>query len=99
MQTIDILSKVVIPILSILITTFLVPYIKEKTSKEQRETALILVQAAVMAAEQIFQEKGKGKEKKEYVLEFLQKRGLKITEAELDVLIEAAVKEMQIQIE
>ena len=64
MQTIDILSKVVIPILSILITTFLVPYIKEKTSKEQRETALILVQAAVMAAEQIFQEQGKGKEKR-----------------------------------
>lgn len=99
MQTIDILSKVVIPMLSILITTFLVPYIKEKTSKEQRETALILVQAAVMAAEQIFKEQGKGKEKKEFVLEFLQSRGLKITEVELDVLIEAAVKEMKIQIE
>lgn len=97
MQTIDILSKVVIPILSILITTFLVPYIREKTSKEQRETALILVQAAVMAAEQIFNQKGQGQEKKIFVLNFLKDRGLKITEAELDVLIEASVKELNLQ--
>lgn len=95
---IELIAKGLLPILTVVISYFLIPFLKEKTTKEQRETALILVQAAVMAAEQIFSDRGKGLEKKEYVFKFLNDRGLKITEAELDVLIEAAVKEMKMQI-
>ena len=41
-----------------------VPYLKSKTSKEQRETIMFWVSVAVSAAEQIFNERGMGAEKK-----------------------------------
>ena len=93
------IGTAIITILAALVVNFLIPYIKAKTTKEQRETAVILVRAAVLAAEQIFNKTGQGQEKKIYVLNFLQSRGLKITEAELDVLIEAAVKEFNMRID
>lgn len=86
----------IITILAALITTFVIPYIKEKTSKEQREKAIILSQAAVMAAEQIFTQQGQGQEKKTFVVNFLNDRGLAISEKEIDILIEAAVKELKL---
>ena len=93
------IGTAIITILAALVVNFLIPYIKAKTTKEQRETAVILVKAAVIAAEQIFNKSGQGQEKKIYVLNFLQSRGLKITEVELDVLIEAAVKEFNMRID
>ena len=54
------------------------------------------VTVAVGAAEQIYKEKGQGKEKKEYVVEFLDSIGVKLTIEELNVLIESAVKELNI---
>lgn len=79
------------------ITTYIiVPYFKSKTTKEQRENIYFWVKVAVTAAEQIYREKGQGKIKKEYVVDFLTTRGIDITIQELDVLIEAAVKELNL---
>jgi ribosome-interacting GTPase 1 len=50
----------------------------------------------VRAAEQIFFGAGKGEEKKKYVLEYLEKRGIKLTKEDLEVMIEAAVKELKL---
>ncbi len=44
----------------------------------------------------IYKEAGQGKLKKEYVIDFLTSKGISITMQELDVLIEAAVKELNI---
>ena len=48
-----------------------------------------------MVAEQIYRESGMGKEKKAFVLEFLEQKGLKIDLASIDNLIEAAVLELK----
>ncbi len=44
----------------------------------------------------IYKEKGQGKLKKEYVIDFLTSKGIRLTIQELDTLIEAAVLELNI---
>lgn len=85
----------VIGLASLAITTFLIPYIKSKTSHSQQQTLAVLVQTAVQAAEQIYKGTGLGEQKKEWVIQFLQEKGIHIDTAavwaEVDALIEAAV--------
>lgn len=95
-MNIDIIVKVLIPILGAILTYLIVPFLKSKTTKEQRDNIYFWVKIAVGAAEQIYAEKGQGKLKKEYVVDFLVNKGVKITIQELDVLIEAAVKELNL---
>lgn len=93
---VDLIVKIIIPILGAILTYFLIPLVKSNTTEKQREDVYFWVKMAVQSAEMIFAEKGQGKLKKEYVLEFLNNRGVDITAYELDVLIEAAVKELNI---
>lgn len=86
----------VISILGVIITYMVVPFLKSKTSKEQRETIMFWVSVAVSAAEQIFNERGMGEEKKKFVVGFLVEKGIKVSLDELDVLIESAVKELNL---
>lgn len=86
----------VVSILGAIITYMVVPFLKSKTSKEQRETIMFWVSVAVSAAEQIFNERGMGEEKKKFVVEFLVEQGIKVNPDELDVLIESAVKELNL---
>ncbi|WP_425447715.1 phage holin, LLH family [Dethiothermospora halolimnae] len=79
----------VITILGAIFTCVLVPYLKEKRAYKW-------VVKAVYAAEQIFKGSGLGEKKKEYVLEFLEDKGIKINEDQLDILIEAAVGKLNL---
>ncbi len=83
-MNIDIIVKVIIPILGVIITYLIVPFIRQKTTKEQRENIYFWVRVAVQAAEMIYKEKGQGKLKKEYVIDFLVSKGINITIQELD---------------
>lgn len=87
--------KVIISVSVALITTFLIPFIKSQTKTKQQEEILKIVQVAVQAAEQTL--KG-GEVKKEDVLRFmtdwLAKRGITISDEQLDKLIESAVYAM-----
>lgn len=85
---------VVLSIVSVLVSGLLIPYIKSKTKKEDREYILSLVEIAVNAAEQIYRESGMGKEKKQYVLNYLESKNIKVSMLELDGLIEASVMEI-----
>lgn len=84
----------VIALAAALITAFAIPWIKSKTASAQREEIEIWVKTAVTAAEQIFTESGMGREKKAYVLKFLEEKNLKIDEESVDLMIESAVKNM-----
>ena len=95
-MNIDIIVKVIIPILGAILTYLIVPLILQKTTKQQRENVYFWVTVAVQAAEMIYKEKGQGKLKKEYVVDFLVSKGINITIQELDVLIEAAVQELNL---
>lgn len=93
------LVKIILAIISLLgtiVTVVLVPYIKSKTTAEQRENMYTLVMLAVQAAEQIFNKPGSGRQKKEYVINYLYSRGIKLTVEDIDLLIEAAVKELNL---
>ncbi len=84
----------VIALVAALVTAFVIPWVKSKTTAAQREEINSWVKIAVTAAEQIYSGVGKGKEKKAYVLKFLEEKNLKIDEKSVDLMIESAVKNM-----
>ena len=84
----------VIALAAALVTAFVIPWIKSKTTAAQREEINSWVKIAVTAAEQIYSGVGKGKEKKKYVLDFLAEKNLKIDEESVDLMIESAVRNM-----
>lgn len=86
----------VLGLLSAIVTGILIPYIKSKTTETQRGNIYALVTLAVQAAEQIYFKPGQGEKKKEYVINYLSSRGIKLTVEDLNVFIEAAVKELNI---
>ena len=93
---VDLIIKIIIPTLGALVTYILIPLIKEKTTKEQRDNIYFWVKVAVSAAEMIYDKKGQGVLKKDYVVDFLMSKGINITSEELDILIESAVKEFNL---
>lgn len=88
------LGTIIIALLGAIVTYIVIPYIKERTTKDQMENLMFWVKIAVGAAEQIYKDKGQGALKKEYVIKFLHDKGIKITEEQIDLLIEAAVFEL-----
>lgn len=91
------IAEALIALVGIIITSFVVPYIKSKTNANQQAAILALIKIAVAAAEQIFGAYGFGKEKKEYVTEWLKARGVKLDADKLDAMIESAVYELNLQ--
>lgn len=88
------IGTIVIALLGALVTYIVIPFIRSKTTKEQRDNVHFWVWIAVNAAEMIYKEKGQGVLKKEYVLNFLRENGVDILEEQLDALIEASVYEL-----
>lgn len=88
------LGTAVIALLGAIITYILVPYVRSKTTTQQQESIAFWVSVAVNAAEQVFTGRGKGEQKKQYVLQFLSGKGITVSAAQLDALIEAAVFEL-----
>ena len=90
---IDITSIVnaVIALLAAVVSTFLVPWIKGKVEAQKLEKVADWVTIAVSAAEQIYNESGMGEKKKQYVLDFLEGKGLTVDINSVDAMIEAAV--------
>ena len=86
----------VIALLSAIITGVVVPYIRSKTTATQRDNIYTIVQLAVGAAEQIYFKPGEGEQKKQYVVNYLSSKGIKLTVEELNIFIESAVKELNI---
>lgn len=87
-------------ILAGLFMIFVIPILKGKLNSQQMETLYTIVTHGVHAAEQIYYS-NQGKEKKQYVLDYLREHGYKVDdealEMEFKTLIEAAVKELRIE--
>ena len=77
-----------------LVTVFLIPYIKSKTTDAQRKEMLEWVKIAVAAAEQIYKGQGHGEEKKQYVIQWLSAHGITADYDKLDMMIEAVVNQL-----
>lgn len=79
--------KLITAILGIILTTVVIPWLKEKR-------VYSIVKTAVRAAEKLAETAQIDKEdKKEFVLEYLESRGIKIT-TEIEILIESCVEEL-----
>lgn len=96
-MNIELMLQIALPLISIigtLIAYVLVPYLKARTSETQQKKIWTLVLVAVQAAEQIFNKPGAGQDKKAYVLQVLNQKGIQIDATQLDILIEAAVYQL-----
>lgn len=80
----------VIALLSAVLTSIVAPWIKAKLGNEKLSTALSWVEIAVNAAEQVYAITD-GDAKKQYVVDFLRKKGVNFDSEQLDAAIEAAV--------
>lgn len=88
----EILATILMAIISFLGTTIKLKYDKYIDTKEKKE----IVKLTVQYVEQVFKELH-GKEKlekaKEKAVEWLNEKGIKISETELEILIESSVNE------
>lgn len=78
-------------LIAAVITSFVIPWIKKKTTAAQQAELESWVTVAVTAAEQLFRGTGRGGEKKAYVLQFLESKGYVVDLDSIDALIESAV--------
>ncbi len=81
-------------LIAAIITTFLVPYIKGKISRQEYDRLMEAVRIAVAAAEQLFTSPQSGADKKQYVQEFLAAQGYDVSQQEIDTMIEATVSKI-----
>lgn len=98
------LFQVILAIISILgtiITGFIIPFIKEKIGAEKLAKYEYWTVLAVKAAEMLWTESGCGADKKKYVVDFLNnmfnKKKTVITEQQIEILVESAVKQMKLE--
>ena len=78
--------QAIIALAAALITAFVIPWIKSKTTLEQREMLLSITTSLVFAAEQIYGA-GNGDEKMAYVIGQLEDRGYTADVAAIEAII------------
>lgn len=87
--------QAIIALAGVLITAFLIPWIKSKYTNEQIGKAQYWVNVAVRAAEQTLKVVDEtGEKRKKFVEDFLASKNLKIDTASIGNMIEAAVIEL-----
>jgi len=90
-MTTDIIIKIVFALLGVLITGVLVPWLRAKLGDTKLTQIKTWVHEAVVAAEETFKEPKSGETKKQFVLDFLAAKGVKMDADTLDLLIQSAV--------
>ena len=90
MLDITAILQALITLVALLISAFVIPWLRKKIGAEKMSEFLKWVDIAVRAAEQLY-DSAMTVEKKQYVLSFLDSKGVKFTAAEVDAAIEAAV--------
>lgn len=96
-NTIDLtpLAEILISLLAVVITTYLIPWIKARTTTTQQEYIRAAAHVAVYAAEK-FYGAGNGEKKLEYASKVLKEDyGIELNLNKLEAVIDAAIKEME----
>lgn len=92
--------KVVVMLSVLIITRYLVPWIKNKIGADKLAVAEKWAKYAVLKAQQVLWEEN-GAERKAYVTDFLKElliaKNIALSDEQIDILIEAAVKQMKIE--
>lgn len=89
----------IIPVIGAIITYLIVPYMKTNIDSAKLHQYKEWAALAVKAAELLWKETGHGDDKKAYVANFLNRmfnsKTTVITQEQIDILIESAVKQME----
>lgn len=93
------IANAVLALIAALITAFLIPWLKHKTTDQQQQNLAFWTAKAVTAAEEYFREAGRGEEKFKFVEDFLAGHKIKLDEQKLAVLIQGTVWELIRQFE
>ena len=88
------LFQSLIILIGAIITTFVVPWIKSKTTKEQQEAMQMWVSIGVNAAEKLYGA-GHGNDKLAYVVRLLQDKGFTLDVETLEAVVNAEIKRME----
>lgn len=91
------LINAAILLVAALIGAYLVPWLKSRTSAEQREDLLKWVDIAVAAAQQLYHQCG-GDVRLKYALELLQSKGFDVNDSAVQDAVEAAVLKLHQQL-
>lgn len=87
-----------IPVLGAVVTSFVIPFLKANINAKRLEEITKWVSKAVRAAEVLFDVPQSGDEKRDYVIDFIDKtfnsQKEVITKKQIRILLEAAWKEM-----
>ena len=86
-------------VISILVTAYVIPYLKSKIGNEEFDKLITYVTVAVRCAEQIYKPE-QWEEKKEYVMNYVMdimnnKLRISLTYDELDTIVEGIVNEIK----
>ncbi len=90
--------KLVISVCMALVTVYLIPYIKTLKEDKRYDQLISMVETAVKAAEQTWKSEPGEYKKSEvltYVAHWMEENGIKVTQEQLDQLIECAVYRMK----
>ena len=87
---ITLILQAVIYLLVVIAMVIVISWLRKQVGTENMNALMRWVEIGVAAAEQLYTA-AQGAQKKEYVLEFVRSKGLKIDEVSLDATIEAAV--------
>ena len=97
-EMITVIIKALVAVLSVLITSVVIPYIKGKIGENKYNEIKYYVEYAVRCAEQIYTPE-QWQEKKAYVKEYIIRKanefGIDMTEEDINVLIEGIVNEVK----
>ena len=99
MLDITFIVEAVVTIVVFAVGSFLLPWIRQKIGAAKTTELLRWVGIFVRAAEQIFVESGMGSQKKAYVLQKLQEKGYNLDLDAIDDMIEAAVLDLNREVQ
>lgn len=97
-ELMEILVKAIFVVVSVLITGYLIPWLKANVQTEKLDTFMVFVEKCVQSAEKLYTPE-EWKEKKQYVLDLasdeLKNLGIELSSATIDAIIEGFVKEIK----
>ena len=93
-EVITVIIKAIIMVLSVVVTSVVVPYIKERIGEKKFQELQEYIEYAVRCAEQLYT-KEQWAEKKKYVMSYVVSKakelGLELTEHDIDIMVEGIV--------
>ncbi|MBQ6595322.1 MAG: holin [Clostridia bacterium] len=82
--------EAILALCAALVTTFLIPWIKQRLTAGQQEVLSTLIETAVLAAEQMYGS-GMGQEKLKAVLDYLHGKGYDVDVEQIEAVVYALI--------